>query len=223
MIRLDLPLIGPAVAILEAARAITRKTDRVAILLHGPPGVGKSHVLDALALELTRSQFAIEQHNGQSVSVDLIRQWRDRAGYGNLFSDWTVKRVDELDHTGGSAAAELLTWLDYLPKRTAILATTNDYAKLRAASKGRLETRFKVFRVDAPQIDAAVDYLRTRYKLPAAVAREIARGAVPDGCLPSEGVNMRACVEDAEGYLAARLVASATPLRSVRKESEVPA
>lgn len=221
MIRLDLPLIGPAVSTLEAARAVTRQTDRVAILLHGSPGVGKSHVLDALAIELTGSKFAIEQHNGQSVSVDLVRQWRERAGYGNLFSDWTVKRVDELDHTGSSAAAELLTWLDYLPARTAILATTNDYAKLRAASKGRLETRFKVFRVDAPEIADATEYLRVRYKLPVAIAREIARGAVPDGCLPSEGVNMRACVEDAESYLAARLVATATPLHSVRKESEV--
>lgn len=223
MIRLDLPLIGPALATLEAARAITRQTDRVAILLHGSPGVGKSHILDTLAIELTGSKFAIEHHNGQSVSVDLVRQWRERSGYGNLFSDWTVKRVDELDHTGGSAAAELLTWLDYLPTRTAILATTNDYAKLRAASKGRLETRFKVFRVDAPESADAAEYLRARYKLPIAIARDIARGAVPDGCLASEGVNMRCCIEDAEAYLAARVVASVTPLRSVRLESEVPA
>jgi hypothetical protein len=84
-----------------------------------------------------------------------------------------------------------------------------------------LETRFKVFRVDAPAIEDAAAYLRERFKIPVAVAREIARGAVPDGCLPSEGVNMRACVEDAEGYLAARIVAAATPPRVVRKESEV--
>lgn len=32
---------------------------------------------------------------------------------------------------------------------------------------------------------------------------------------------MRACVEDAEGYIAARLVAGATPLRLVKSESEV--
>lgn len=215
MIRLDLPLIGPAVSILETARALAARRDRFGILLHGNPGVGKSHLLDRFALDLTGSRFAIEQVNGQSVSVDLVRQWRERGAYGNLFSDWTIKRIDELDHAGSSAAAELLTFLDYLAPRTIILATTNDYAKLRAASKGRLETRFKVYRVDAPSIEDATAYLRERFKVPAAVAREIARGSVPDGCLPSEGVNMRACVEDAEGYLAARAVA---PLRILKKE-----
>lgn len=218
MIRLDLPLIGPAVSFLETARALGAKHDRIAILAYGSPGVGKTHALDQLALELTGSKFAIEQVNGQSLSVDLVRQWRDRGCYGNLFSEWTVKRVDELDHASGSASAELLSMLDYLAPRTAVLATTNDYGKLRAASKGRLETRFKVFRVDSPKIEDAAVYLRERFKVPASVAREIARGAVPDGCLPSEGVNMRACVEDAEGYLAARIVASATPFRVMKKE-----
>ncbi len=222
MIRHDLPLTGPVVSVLETARALAAKHDRLAILWHGYPGIGKTQALDQLALELTGSPFAIERVNGQSVSVDLVRQWRERGAYGNLFSDWTVKRIDELDHAGGSASAELLTLLDYLAPRTAILATTNDLGKLRAASKGRLETRFKTFRVDAPTIADAETYLRAQFKLGAVVAREIARGAVPDGCLPSEGVNMRACVEDAESYLSARLVKSTTLPRVVKRE-EVPA
>jgi replication-associated recombination protein RarA len=212
MIALDLPLIGPAVSILETARALARQRDRVAILLHGPPGVGKTHMLDLLALEIAGSKFAVEQINGQSLGIEVVREWRDRAPYGNLFSEWSVKRVDELDHASSSAAAELLTYLDYLHPRKAVLATTNDYARLRAAHKGRLETRFVVFRVDAPSIEDAAAYLRERFKVPAKIAREIAAGAVPDGCLPSEGCNMRACVEDAKGYLAAR---SITPLRVV--------
>lgn len=221
MIRLDLPLIGPAVSFLETARVVAGRHDRFGILAYGSPGVGKTHALDQLAAELTGSPFAVEHVNGQSLTVDLVRQWRERGVYGNLFSDWTVKRIDELDHAGGSASAELLSLLDYLAPRTCILATTNDYAKLRAASKGRLETRFKVFRVDGPSVEEAASYLRSRFKIPATVAREISRAAVPEGCLPTEGVNMRACVEDAEGYIAARVVASATPLKVVKKESEV--
>jgi replication-associated recombination protein RarA len=204
MISLELPLIGPAASVLDAARALAARRDRLAILLHGSPGVGKTHLLDLLALECTGSKFAIEQVNGQSLGIELVREWRARACYGNLFAEWTVKRIDELDHASASASAELLTLLDYMPAHTAILATTNDYAKLRAASKGRLETRFVVFRVDAPSIEEAVAYLRQRFRTPAAVAREIASGAVPDGCLASEGVNMRACVEDAQAYQAAR-------------------
>lgn len=206
MIALHLPLIGPAASVLEAARELAKKRDRLAVLLHGNPGIGKTHLLDTLALELSGSKFAIEQVNGQSLGIELVRDWRERAGYGNLFSAWTVKRIDELDHASGSAAAELLTLLDYLAPRTAILATTNDYKRLRAASKGRLETRFVVFHVESPSVELAADYLRSQFRLPAAVAKAIAIGAVPDGCLPSEGVNMRACVEDAQGYLAARLV-----------------
>ena len=212
MIRLDLPLVGPAVSVLETARALARRHDRLALLLHGDPGVGKSHILEQLALELTRSKFAIEQVNGQSLGVDLVRQWRDRACYGNLFSSWTVKRIDELDQASASARAELLTFLDYLPAGHAVLATTNDYARLRAESKGRLETRCKTQRVESPSLEDAISYLRQRLQLPATAARAIAQGAVPDGCLASAGVNMRAALEDAESYLAAR--EAAAPLKS---------
>lgn len=204
MIRLDLPLIGPAVSVLETARALSRRHDRLAILLHGDPGVGKSHLLEQLAHEIAGSAFAIEQVNGQSLGVDLVRQWRERGAYGNLFSKWTLKRVDELDQASSSARAELLTFLDYLPRNCAILATTNDYGRLRAESKGRLESRFKVLRVESPSVDEAVSYLRQRFGIPAAAARAIATGAVPDGHLVTAGVNMRACVEDAESFLAAR-------------------
>lgn len=204
MIALQLPLIGPAASVLGAARALAGQRDRLAVLLDGNPGVGKSHLLDQLALELTRSPFAIERVNGQSLGIDLVREWRERAPYGNLFSAWTVKRVDELDLASASATAELLTHLDYLRPGHAILATTNDYAKLRGNSKGRLETRFVRFHVDPPSVPDAIAFLRRHKQLPAAVAKAIALGAVPEGCLTSEGVNMRACLRDADGYSAAR-------------------
>lgn len=207
MIALELPLIGPAASVLGAARKLAGRSDRLAILAEGNPGVGKSHLLDLLALELTRSRFAIERINGQSLGIDVVREWRERAAYGNLFSDWTVKRVDELDLASASATNELLTYLDYLTPRHAVLATTNDYAKLRASSKGRLETRFVRFRVDPPTVDDAVGFLKKHKQLPAAIAKSIALGSVPEGCLASEGVNMRACLKDAEGYLAARRAA----------------
>jgi hypothetical protein len=157
-----------------------------------------------LALELTKSPFAIERVNGQSLGIELVRDWRERAAYGNLFSDWTVKRIDELDEASASATNELLSYLDYLRPGHAILATTNNYAELRANSKGRLETRFVRFHVGAPSVEEAVVFLRKHKQLPAAIAKSIALGAVPEGCLPTEGVNMRACIKDADGYFAAR-------------------
>lgn len=214
MISLELPLIGPAASVLGAARELARKArdngKPLSILCEGNPGVGKTHLLDLLALELTRSdrhsgsEFAIERVNGQSLGIDLVRDWRERAAYGNLFSDWTVKRVDELDEASTSANNELLSYLDYLTPRHAVLATTNDYPRLRVNSKGRLETRFIRFHVGAPSVDEAFGYLKKHRQLPAHVAKSIALGAVPEGCLPTEGVNMRACLKDADGFFAAR-------------------
>ena len=197
-------LIGPAASVLGAARALAAKQNPIALLIEGDPGVGKGHLSDQLAIELTGSKFAIEQINGQSLSVETVRLWKNRCAYGNLFSAWTVKRVDEIDQASSSAMAELLTYLDYLRKGNAIIATTNEFAKLRALSKGRLESRFVRFHVDAPSLQQTINFLTHSLKVPLTVAREIAAGAVPDGCLPSVGCNLRTAIHDAEGFKAAK-------------------
>lgn len=195
-------LIGPAAAVMNAARAIARKRDRLAILLDGSPGVGKTTIADALALELTGSAHAIERVNGQSVGADLVRGWRGAGGYGNLFSSWTVKRIDELDQASSSGVAEMLSFLDYLPKHHAVLATTNDFARLRSSWKGRLETRFIRLAVEAPTVVETAAHLRSMFRLPAKDATAIARGAVPEGQL--DGCNVRAALLDAEALAAIR-------------------
>jgi ATPase family associated with various cellular activities (AAA) len=209
MIDLTIPLIGPAAGVLATLRALVKQANAkgLAILAEGNPGGGKSHMLDLLAVELTGSRFAIETVNGQSLNVEVVRAWRIGTVYGNLFSAWTIKRIDELDQASAGAQSELLTYLDYLPARAGVFATTNEYAKLRAASRGRLESRFVRVSVASPSIDEATRFLHKRFKVPADVARAIARGAVPEGKLEIEGVNMRTCMKDVQGYLAARRAA----------------
>jgi len=197
-------LFGPAASILEAARAVAAKRDRVALLLDGDPGIGKTELANILAGELTGSPFAVETLNGQSVGVDVVRQWRERCYYGNLFSDWTVKRIDELDQMSGSAMSEMLTYLDQLPPRHAVLATTNEFTKLRQMTKGRLESRFIRLPVDAPTVKETARELVRRYSIPADKAQAIARGAVPDGIL--DGCNVRTAFHDAEAFAAVRSV-----------------
>ena len=89
-------LFGPAALVLGAAVAVAAKRDKVTLLFDGDPGVGKTTLADALALHIAGTPHAIETVNGQSLNIDLVRQWRCSACYGNLFSPWTVKRVDEL-------------------------------------------------------------------------------------------------------------------------------
>jgi ATPase family associated with various cellular activities (AAA) len=207
MIDLSTPLIGPAAGVLATLRVLAKQAKDLAILAEGNPGGGKSHLLDLLAVELTGSKFAIETVNGQSLNVEVVRAWRIGAAYGNLFSAWTIKRIDELDQASGGAQSELLTYLDYLPAKVGVFATTNEYGKLRAVSGGRLESRFIRVSVASPSIDEAARFLKKRFKIPADVAHAIAVGAVPEGKLPIEGVNMRTCVKDAQAYRAARRAA----------------
>jgi hypothetical protein len=210
VIALDLPLIGPAASILEAARALAQATERLAILLHGTPGVGKTHLLDLLALELTRSKFAIEHVNGQSVSVDLVRQWRERGCYGNLFSDWTVKRIDELDHAGGSASGRAAHAARLPP------ATRRDPGHdQRLRQTARREQRPPRNALQSLPRRCTVDRASRRvpprrFKLPAKVADAIAHGAVPDGCLSQRRREHCAALHrrHAQTYIAARCRAS---------------
>lgn len=212
-------LFGPAASILEAARALAAKRNPLTLLFDGDPGIGKTELANALALELSSSPFAIETLNGQSVGVDLVREWRERSRFGNLFSRWTVKRIDELDQMSSSAMAEMLTFLDTLPPHHAVIATTNEFAKLRQLTKGRLESRFIRLPVDAPSAQETARELVARYRISQTQANAIARGSVPDGLL--DGCNVRAAFHDAEALVAVQAARKVqTPSGLLKRSAE---
>jgi MoxR-like ATPase len=179
------------------ARAQCRKAGRLTadasatmkLLLYGPPGVGKTSVVELVALQLAGTPLAIEDYNGREVTVDVVRQWMTQLPYGSLFGDWSVKVVNELDRCSREAQDLLLTYLDRLPPGRAFLGTSNLQLDLLTE---RFQTRFQAIKLLPPTTEELAAFLAARWSVPAATATQIAVGS--GGCV-------RAALADLESWL----------------------
>ena len=187
-------LIGQAGAVARAqCRKATRLTADAAatmkLLLYGPPGVGKTSVVELVALQLAGTPLAIEDYNGREVTVDVVRQWMTQLPYGSLFGAWSVKVVNELDRCSREAQDLLLTYLDRLPPGRAFLGTSNLQLDLLTE---RFQTRFQAIKLLPPTTEELAAFLVARWSVPAATATQIAVGS--GGCV-------RAALADLESWL----------------------
>jgi MoxR-like ATPase len=187
-------LIGQAGLVARAqCRKATRLTADAAatmkLLLYGPPGVGKTSVVELVALQLAGTPLAIEDYNGREVTVDVVRQWMTQLPYGSLFGDWSVKVVNELDRCSREAQDLLLTYLDRLPPGRAFLGTSNLQLDLLTE---RFQTRFQAIKLLPPTTEELSAFLAARWPVPAATANQIAVGS--GGCV-------RAALADLESWL----------------------
>jgi len=171
----------------DHARIFTRKAKelnngtkgRLVVLFHGVPGTGKSKLALMIARELVgpvpAARHNIEKLNGQSMSVDRIRQWEESMHYYPLYGKRIVKVVDELDKAGEAAQAELLTCLDQGPMWWDFIATTN--VPLGAILK-RVTSRMQQVKVEPVPTEAVKQFLM-RW-IPAEPAEELARANLGD-------------------------------------------
>ena len=118
------------------------------ILFTGPPGVGKTELAHALALQLAGHPLNVDFRMGSQVNVDVVRDWLRNAPYRPIFGDLTVRLVDELDSTPSAAVTELRGYLDTLPGSVVFICTTNKMVKELVEP---LQTRFKVWKFDPVQ------------------------------------------------------------------------
>lgn len=173
----------------KAQRLARDPTGTMKLLLYGPPGVGKTSVVELIARELAGSPLAIEDYNGREVTVDLVREWMRGLCYGSLFGAWGVKVVNELDRCSKEAQDLLLTYLDRLPPGRAFLGTSNLQLDLLTE---RFQTRFQAIKLMAPATEELTEFLMRRWAVPRAAAAQIAVGS--GGCV-------RAALADLESWL----------------------
>jgi hypothetical protein len=179
------------------ARAQCRKAERLKaevaatmkLLLYVPTGVGKTSVVELVALQLAGTPLAIENYNGREVTVDVVHQRMTQLPYGSLFGDWSVKVMSELDRCSREAQDLLLTYLNRLPPGHAFLGTSNLQLDLLTE---RFQTRFQAIKLLPPNTEELAAFLAARWPVPAATATQIAVGS--GGCV-------RAALADLESWL----------------------
>jgi DNA polymerase III delta prime subunit len=187
-------LIGQArrVAATQIGKAKRLRADPRAtmkLLLYGPPGVGKTSVVELIARELTGSSLAVEDFNGREVTVEAVREWMRALPYGSLFSSWSVRIVNELDRCSREAQDLLLTYLDRLPPGRAFLGTSNLQLDLLTE---RFQTRFQAIKLLPPSTEELAAFITARWPAAKPIATQIAVGS--GGCV-------RAALADLESWL----------------------
>ena len=140
-------------------------------LFTGKPGLGKSAIAEMLGQALVTHSLGIETVNGQSCSVDRIREWEFCGRFYPMFG-MRVQIIDEIDSMSSAALCAARTYLDKLPTKTVIIGTTN-----RAVEElpEQLQSRFKVLYFDPVPLEIIADWLQLKFpRLGAAMAGSIA-------------------------------------------------
>ena len=194
--------IGPAAAQaaqIERLIALAKPTgDPITVLILGPPGVGKSQLAEHFVRALGASKWSVTKFNGTQVRIEEVEELSTRWHYRDLFGDYRVLRIEEVDKVPHVAQVRLLTLLDDLPANAAVVCTSN--CKL-SELESRFQRRFTVIELAPPTADDIHRLLTNRWP---AIRPDIARQIATFAC-----GNVGQALKDAGSALAAVPLATA--------------
>jgi len=122
----------------------------VKVIIRGDPGIGKSALVDAFIEQLGANKWTTTKWNGTELNVDRINDWANRLCFKEIYGNYRVLRIEEVDKVNPVVQARLLTVLDDLPSNVAIIGTSNKELK---DFDPRFQSRFQVFQLKPPGAD----------------------------------------------------------------------
>lgn len=192
---IGLPASSAASLLRHALNLKSKPTPTLRLLMYGSPGCGKTTIAELLAEALAAHRIDIESVNGRNVTIDLVRQWQSDARYVSLFNGWKVKIINEADLIPPFAQDLMLSYLDELPARTAVIATSNEFMENLS---DRFATRFGAVKIDSPTEEEITSFLRNRWHLkkePAAFIAQGCNGNVRDALLRAANYLALGCLD----------------------------
>lgn len=143
---------------LDTLLAAVRPTGEPAkVLILGRPGIGKSALADYFMRQLGCDRWHTTLLNGTQLKIEIVEEIARTLHYKELFGDYRVVRVEEVDKVPVVAQVRLLTLLDELPKHTAVVCTSNCSLK---DLEERFQSRFLVLEIAPPKDTEIAELIR---------------------------------------------------------------
>lgn len=139
------------------------------LLFHGMPGIGKSAVCKIIANSLSGNPSMVRHISAAQLTAEMVREWMNDFCY--VRDDWSVYWIEEVDGVNEAVETLLLQFMDKMPKKSAILMTSNEKM---TGLETRFTSRTKVIKFESPKTEEVENFLIGRWPELGEVAKEIA-------------------------------------------------